>query len=264
MERDQQASAPQAGLAGTASSFVPTATDARACLVDLRAREHAVVHEQFEMLVEEKRRMALNGEVVTAQYCDHRGVYLVTLTYTFGEAGAPHGEAGDPQGAAARPAGRNRDAPRDRPLLAKAAAPDCKGAGARSSPSAGISGRRLNNWKKKHCADGTLRPGAGMRVAARTAKRRAGLPARLAASDAPRPAALELVAAAPKASSSAPDQPALHIMPCEGTAVATAPDSSAGIRVQDKDSVMEVDDVPKFAATCSVKTYQRSVNVLRR
>ncbi|KAJ1615880.1 hypothetical protein T492DRAFT_896663 [Pavlovales sp. CCMP2436] len=106
--------APEAGLAGTASSFVLMATDARACLVDLRAREHAVVHEQFEMLVEEKRRMALNGE----------------------------------------------------------------GAGARSSPSAGISGRRLNNWKKKHCADGTLRPGAGMRVAARTAKRRAGLPAR--------------------------------------------------------------------------------------
>jgi len=51
-------------------------------------------------------------------------------------------------------------------------------------------------------------------------------------------------------------------MPCEGTAVATAPDSSAGIRVQDKDSVMEVDDVPKFVATCSfgvplVKTYRR-------
>ncbi|KAJ1630604.1 hypothetical protein T492DRAFT_871347, partial [Pavlovales sp. CCMP2436] len=62
MERDQQAST-QAGLAGTASSFVPTATDARACLVDLRAREHAVVHEQFEMLVEEKRKMALNGEI---------------------------------------------------------------------------------------------------------------------------------------------------------------------------------------------------------
>ncbi|KAJ1632040.1 hypothetical protein T492DRAFT_868932 [Pavlovales sp. CCMP2436] len=164
MERDQQASAPQAGLAGTASSFVPTATDARACLVDLRAREHAVVHEQFEMLVEEKRKMALNGEIVTAQYFDHRGVYLVTLTYTFGEAGAP-------QGAAARPAGGGLD---------------CNGEGARSSPSAGISGRRLNNWKKKHCADDTLRPGAGMRVAARTAKRRACLPARQEATVAPR------------------------------------------------------------------------------
>jgi len=37
-------------------------------------------------------------------------------------------------------------------------------------------------------------------------------------------------------------------MPREGTAAATAPDSSSSIRVQDKDSVMEVDDVTKFAA----------------
>ncbi|KAJ1639083.1 hypothetical protein T492DRAFT_857163 [Pavlovales sp. CCMP2436] len=91
-------------------SLVPTATDARACLVDLRAREHAVIHEQFEVLVEEKRKMALNRE-----------------------------------GAAARPAGRNRDAPRDRPLLAKAAAPDCKGAGARASPPAGISDSSISS-----------------------------------------------------------------------------------------------------------------------
>jgi len=61
-----------------------------------------------------------------------------------------------------------------------------------------------------------MRPGAGRRVAAWTAKRCAGLLARLAASDAPRPAALELVAAAPKASSSAPDQPALHIYAARG------------------------------------------------
>ncbi|KAJ1630460.1 hypothetical protein T492DRAFT_871717, partial [Pavlovales sp. CCMP2436] len=73
-----------------------------------------------------------------------------------------------------------------RPLLAKAAAPNCKGAGVRSSPSAWISGRRLNNWKKKHCADGTLRPGAEMRVAVRTDKLRAGLPARQEATVAPR------------------------------------------------------------------------------
>mmetsp|Transcript_28581 Transcript_28581/g.71939 ORF Transcript_28581/g.71939 Transcript_28581/m.71939 type:complete len:83 (-) Transcript_28581:97-345(-) len=74
-------------------------------------------------------------------------------------------------------------------------------------------------------------PGVGRCVATRTTKRCAGLPARLAASDAPRPA-LKLVATAPKASSSAPDQPALHIMPREGTVTATAPDSFAGIRVR--------------------------------
>jgi hypothetical protein len=182
------------------------------------------------MLVEEKQRMALNGEVVTAQYCDHRGVYLVTLTYTFGEAGAP-------QGAAARPAGRNRDAPRDRPLLAKAAAPDCKGAGARSSPSAGISGRRLNNWKKKHCADGTLRPGAGMRVAARTAKRRAGLPARQEATVAPRSSPTAAGKPRANASSRAPAKPAQ-------TRTSSESDSDEDSELpsgSDEDSAMEED-----------------------
>jgi hypothetical protein len=120
-----------------------------------------------------------------------------------------------------------------------------KGAGARSSPSAGIAGTRLNNWKKKHNADGTMRPGAGRRVAARTAKRRAGSPARLEASTAPCPA---LVAAAPEVSSRAPAKPVQHTISREETDAAMAPDPSAGIRDED----MEVDDVTKLAATCFV------------
>jgi hypothetical protein len=74
------------------------------------------------------------------------------------------------------------------------------------------------------------------RVAARTTKRRAGLPARQEASAAPRPA---LVAATPKASSRAPAKPAQHSMPREGTAAATAPVPSVG---EDKESEMEVDE----------------------
>ncbi|KAJ1624242.1 hypothetical protein T492DRAFT_882146 [Pavlovales sp. CCMP2436] len=69
-------------------------------------------------------------------------------------------------------------------------------------------GGELNNWKKKHCADGTLRPGAGMRVAARTAKRRAGLPARQEATVAPRSSPAAAGKPRANASSRAPAKPA--------------------------------------------------------
>jgi hypothetical protein len=191
-----------AGLAGAASSRAAEVADAQERLARSRSRGLAEGYEQFENSVAEFKLRAAHGEVLTAHHFDHRGVLQAIFSYTFCEAGAP-------QGAATRPAGRERDAP-SRPPPAKAAATGGKGGAGRPSPSAGISGMRLNNWKKKHCADGTLRPGAGRRVAARTAKRRAGgsTPARQETTTAPRssPAAAETPKA--NASSRAPAKPA--------------------------------------------------------
>ncbi|KAJ1627202.1 hypothetical protein T492DRAFT_909465 [Pavlovales sp. CCMP2436] len=114
-------------------------------------------------------------------------------------------------GAVLRPAGRNRDAPRDRPLLAKAAAPDYKGADARSSPS--------------------------MRVAARTAKRRAGLPARQEATVAPRSSPTAAGKPRANASSRAPAKPAQ-------TRTSSESDSDEDSELpsgSDEDSAMEED-----------------------
>jgi hypothetical protein len=232
---------PCAGIAEAASCPGGVVADSVITrLAATRARELAEACEQGEQLVEAFILRATNGEALSVQINDHRGVTLLIITCT----------AGAPQGAAARPAGRSHGAP-SRPQPAKAATPTCgKSAGARSSPSAGISGKRLTNWRKKHNANGTLRPGAERRVAARSAKRLAGSPARHVAPAATRPA---LMAEAPKASSSAaPAEPAKHTMPREGKAAATAPIPSAGIRDEDRDSEMEVDDATKFAAECFV------------
>jgi hypothetical protein len=111
--------APRGGLAGAASSPEAAAAAARARSVADRSRELAAAHDQLQLIVEETRlEVAKPGKVVQVQYFDYRGVPLAQFSYTFGEVGAPQGAA----------------------PLAKAAEPiSGKGAGARSSPSAGIS-----------------------------------------------------------------------------------------------------------------------------
>jgi hypothetical protein len=219
--------------------------DAQERLARGRSRELAEGYEQFEDTVAVFKLRAALGEVLTVHHFDHRGVLLAIFSYTFGEAGAP-------QGAATRPAGRERDAPRDRPQPVKATA----AAGDGSSPSAALSGRRLSNWKKKHGADGTLRPGAGRREAARTTKRLAGgsTPARMKVPGSPRPSPADAKTPRATSSSRAPAKLAQTRTPSE-------PDSDEDSELpsdSDEDSDMEgideslSDATEAFAARCFV------------